>query len=230
MAIRIAINGFGRIGRNVFRIAHKDPGVEIVAINDLAPVETLAHLLKYDTTMGRFKGTETAGKGALSVDGKEIKVHSAKEISDLPWKSHEVYCVVESTGVFRRRDQCAKHLEAGAKKVVLTVPADGDIDATIVLGVNDGDLSAAHHVISNASCTTNCLAPMAKILNDSWGIESGLMNTIHAFTADQRLQDMVHSDLRRARAATHNIIPTTTGAARAVGSVIPSLKGKLNGL
>lgn len=230
MGIRVGINGFGRIGRNVFRILANDNDVEVVAINDLGPADSLAYLLKYDSVHGRFDGEVEAREGAIVVNGKEVKVHAERDPSSIPWKSHGVDFVVEATGIFRSREACTKHLDAGAGKVLLTVPAKDAIDATIVLGVNDDTLEAGHRIISNASCTTNCLAPMAKVLNDTFGIEHGLITTIHAYTNDQRILDVLHSDLRRARAAAENIIPTSTGAAKAVGLVIPELNGKMHGM
>ena len=230
MAIRVGINGFGRIGRNVFRILSKDPRFEVVAINDLGPADTLAYLLKYDTVHGRFDGTVSHGEGSLTVNGKIVRVCAERDPAKLPWKEMGVDFAVESTGIFTGRADCQKHIDAGAKRVLLTVPAKDEIDATVVLGVNDGDLKAEHRILSNASCTTNCLAPMAKVLNDSFGIEHGLMTTVHAYTNDQGVLDVLHKDKRRARAAASNIIPTTTGAAKAVGLVIPALKGKLHGL
>ncbi len=229
MAIRIAINGFGRIGRLVFRILHERSGYEIVAINDLADAHSLGHLLKYDSVHGRFPGTVEWAEGEISADGKKTKVLAERDPSKLPWKDHRIDFVVESTGIFRSREQCMQHVQAGANKVLLTVPPKGDVDAMVVMGVNEEVLKPEHKVISNASCTTNCLAPMAKVLHDAFGIERGLMTTVHAYTNDQRTADMIHSDLRRARAAAVNIIPTTTGAARAVGKVIPELNGKLDG-
>jgi glyceraldehyde 3-phosphate dehydrogenase len=226
---RIGINGFGRIGRAVLRIAEEVGGIEVVGINDLTDDRTLAHLLKYDSTQGRFAGTVEAQDGALLVNGKRIPSMAERDPSKLPWKDLGADIIVEATGVFRTRDTCAKHLTAGAKKVVLTVPAKDEIDAVVVLGVNDDDLKPEHQIVSNASCTTNCLAPMAKVLHESFGIVKGVMNTIHAYTNDQRILDFPHKDLRRARAAAVNIIPTTTGAARAVGKVMPALKGKLDG-
>ena len=227
--VRIGINGFGRIGRAVYRIAHAAGDVQVVGINDLTDAPTLAHLLRYDSTMGRFKGKVETGDGTLVVDGKKIPILAEKDPGALPWKKLGADIIVESTGVFRTREACAKHLAAGAKKVVLTVPPKDDIDAMVVLGVNDDALKPEHKIVSNASCTTNCLAPMAKVLHEAFGIEKGVMNTIHAYTNDQRLLDLPHKDLRRARAAAINIIPTTTGAARAVGKVLPALKGKLDG-
>ena len=230
MSVKVAINGFGRIGRNVFRAAH-DAGadLDIVAINDLVDTETLAHLLKYDSILGRFDVDVEAGEGSITVDGKEIKVLAERDPADLPWGDLDVDVVLESTGFFTKRDDAAKHLAAGAKKVIISAPAT-DPDVTVALGVNFEDYDPENHnIISNASCTTNCLAPFAKVINDSVGIEQGLMTTIHAYTSDQRLQDMPHKDLRRARAAAQNLIPATTGAAKAVGLVLPELAGKLSG-
>jgi glyceraldehyde 3-phosphate dehydrogenase len=232
MAVKVGINGFGRIGRNVFRAAHAaGADLEFVAVNDLTDPATLAHLLKYDSILGRFPGTVEAGEGSIVVDGAEIKVLSERDPAALPWSDLGVDVVIESTGFFTARADAAKHLAAGATKVIISAPAK-EPDVTVALGVNfDSDYDAEkHHIISNASCTTNCLAPLAKVLNDSFGIEQGLMTTIHAYTADQRLQDMPHKDLRRARAAALNLIPTTTGAAKAVGLVLPELNGKLNGI
>jgi len=226
---RIGINGFGRIGRAVFRIVSELDDIEVVGINDLTDDETLAHLLRYDSTQGRYKGQVEAKAGALVVDGKRIESMAEKDPGSLPWGKLGAEVVIESTGVFRTREACARHLAAGARKVILTVPPKDDIDAIVVLGVNDADLKPEHKIVSNASCTTNCLAPMAKVLHESFGIEKGVMNTIHAYTNDQRLLDLPHKDLRRARAAALSIIPTTTGAARAVGKVLPALKGKLDG-
>ncbi len=232
MSVKVGINGFGRIGRNVFRAAHAaEADIEFVAVNDLTDPATLAHLLKYDSILGRFPGTVEAGEGSLTVDGAEIKVLSERDPAALPWGDLGVEVVIESTGFFTARDDAAKHLSAGAKKVIISAPAK-EPDVTVALGVNFDTAydPASHDIISNASCTTNCLAPLAKVLNDSFGIEQGLMTTIHAYTADQRLQDMPHKDLRRARAAALNLIPTTTGAAKAVGLVLPELNGKLNGI
>jgi len=232
MAVKVGINGFGRIGRNVFRAAHAaGADLEFVAVNDLTDPETLAHLLKYDSSVGRFPGEVSVEGDTISVDGKPLKVLSERDPGALPWGDLGVDVVIESTGFFTARDDAAKHLAAGAKKVIISAPAK-EPDVTVALGVNfDSDYDRDnHHVISNASCTTNCLAPFAKVLNDSFGIEHGLMTTIHAYTSDQRLQDMPHKDLRRARAAAVNLIPTTTGAAKAVGLVLPELNGKLNGL
>ena len=229
MTIRVGINGFGRIGRTVFRVMHGRKDFEVVAINDLAPPESLAHLLKYDTVMGRFDGKVSAREGVLEVDGRSVRITAEKDPRALPWRDMKVDIAVESTGVFRKRAEIAAHLDAGARKVVLTVPAKDDIDAMVVLGVNDEVLKKEHRILSNASCTTNCLAPVAKVLHDSFGIQRGLMTTVHAYTNDQRIADQIHKDLRRARAAAQNIIPTDTGAARAVGKVLPALKGKLDG-
>ena len=230
MAIRIGINGFGRIGRNVFRVIAKRMGINVIAINDLADPKSLAMLLKYDSVHGRFDGNVEAKEKSLLVNGKEVMLLLERDPSKLPWKSLGVDIVIESTGLFTSRAECAKHLDAGAKKVILSAPAKDKIDTTIVVGVNNKDLKPEHQIVSNASCTTNCLAPLAKVLNDNFGIENGLMTTIHAYTNDQRISDFIHKDLRRARAAAINIIPTTTGAAKAIGEVIPSLKGKLDGL
>lgn len=229
MAIRIGINGFGRIGRLVFREMMTRKDITVVALNDLSDAPTLAYLLKYDSTFGKFPGTVEVKDGALVVNGTSIRVVAEKDPAKLPWKELNVDFAIEATGVFTSKDECAKHLTAGAKKVLLTAPSKGAIDATIVMGVNPEALKKEHTVISNASCTTNCLAPMVDVLNKEFGISHGLMTTIHAYTNDQRIQDLVHKDLRRARAAAVNIIPTTTGAARAIGEVIPELKGKLDG-
>jgi len=230
VTVRVAINGFGRIGRTFFRAAQTEGvGFEIVAINDLTDVETLAHLLKYDSIMGRFNAEVEVKEGALVVDGKEIKILAERDPQNLPWKDLGVDVVLESTGFFTEGSKAKAHTEAGAKKVILSAPGK-NIDGTFVMGVNDDQYDAAnHHIVSNASCTTNCLAPMAKVLNDAFGIKQGLMTTIHAYTADQRLQDAPHRDLRRARAAAVNMVPTSTGAAAAVGLVLPELKGKLDG-
>ncbi|MEE9183473.1 MAG: type I glyceraldehyde-3-phosphate dehydrogenase [Acidimicrobiia bacterium] len=232
MTVRVAINGFGRIGRAVFRIIAErlDSGIEVVAINDLADDDVLAYLLKYDTVMGEFAGEVTTADGVMRAGDHEVQMLMEPDPGKLPWRDLEVDVVVEATGVFRTREAAAQHLEAGAKKVLLTVPAKGEVDATVVLGVNEGDLEDGDEVISNASCTTNCLAPVAKVINDAFGIKRGLMTTVHAYTNDQRLADVPHRDLRRSRAATENIIPTTTGAAKAVGLVLPELAGKLDGL
>ncbi|MBQ5745513.1 MAG: type I glyceraldehyde-3-phosphate dehydrogenase [Selenomonadales bacterium] len=229
MATKIGINGFGRIGRNVFRASLAKADIEIVAINDLTDAKTLAHLLKYDSVHGILDAEVKAGEGCIYVNGKEIKVLAERNPADLPWGELGVDIVVESTGIFTQRDKAAAHLAAGAKKVIISAPAKEE-DITIVMGVNHDKYDAAnHHVISNASCTTNCLAPFAKVLNDNFGIKRGLMTTVHAYTNDQRILDLPHKDLRRARAAGQSIIPTTTGAARAVALVLPELKGKLNG-
>src|SRR5215467_5786270 len=231
MAVKVGINGFGRIGRNVFRAAHAaDADLEFVAVNDLVDTKTMGNLLKYDSILGRFPGTVEVTDDALIVDGKEIKVLSERDPGALPWGDLGVDVVIESTGFFTGRDDAAKHLAAGASKVIISAPAK-DPDVTVALGVNFDEAydRDQHHIISNASCTTNCLAPVAKVIHEAFGIEQGLMTTIHAYTADQRLQDMPHRDPRRARAAALNLIPTTTGAAKAVGLVLPELNGKLNG-
>jgi glyceraldehyde 3-phosphate dehydrogenase len=230
MAIRIGINGFGRIGRNVFRIMHARKDVEVVLVNDLAPPDALAHLLKYDTVMRAFDARVEAKEGALEIDGRSVRVTAERNPADLPWKDQKVDIVVEATGIFRKRSEVAAHLDAGARKVILTVPPKDEIDAMVVLGVNDDALRPEHRIISNASCTTNCLAPVAKVLLDTFGLKRGLMTTVHAYTNDQRIADMIHKDLRRARAAAQNIIPTSTGAAKAVGKVIPALAGRLDGM
>jgi glyceraldehyde 3-phosphate dehydrogenase len=228
--MKIAINGFGRIGRHVFKIAMERSDIDIVAINDLTDNKTLAHLLKYDSVYGVYpKSVEVKGDNII-VGGKEIKALEERDPKKLPWKDLGIDVVIESTGVFRKREQVNWHIEAGAKKVILTVPAKDPIDNTIVLGVNTDSLKPEDKIVSNASCTTNCLAPVAKVLHDNFGILEGLMTTIHAYTNDQRILDFPHSDLRRARAAAINLIPTTTGAAKAVGIVIPELNGKLNGM
>jgi len=234
MATKVAINGFGRIGRAVARIIAQRKGeLELVAINDLADAKSLAHLFKYDTVMGKWGGTVEAKDDALIINGQTVKVLAIKNPAELPWKDMGVKVVLESTGIFRTAESpkggYADHIKAGAEKVMLSVPAKDDIDATIVLGVNDQMLTKDVKCVSNASCTTNCLAPLAKTLNDEFGIEQGVMTTIHAYTNDQRVADMIHKDLRRARAAAANIIPTTTGAAKAIGKVIPELDGKLDG-
>jgi len=228
--MRVAINGFGRIGRSVFRILNSRENVSVVAINDIAQNDALAYLLKYDTVMGRFEDTVTLDGDVMKTSNNTIKMMAEREPSQLPWNNLNVDVVIEATGIFCTRDQIQQHIDAGAKRVILTVPAKDEIDYTVVIGVNDDGLTANHKIISNASCTTNCLAPMAKILNDSFGIEYGVINTIHAYTNDQRLADVPHSDWRRSRAAAENIIPTTTGAAKAVGKVLPELKGKLDGI
>jgi len=231
MALSAGINGFGRIGRNVFRAAHaQGADIEWVGVNDITDTQTLAHLLKYDSLLGPFPGTIEATESGIVVDGRELPVFSERDPGALPWSDVGADVVIESTGLFTDRDSAAKHLAAGAHKVIISAPAKG-ADVTLVPGVNDDAYDAdRHEVISNASCTTNCLAPVAKILNDSVGIEAGVMNTIHAYTADQNLHDAPHKDLRRARAAAINLVPTSTGAAKAIGAVIPELDGKLNGV
>jgi glyceraldehyde 3-phosphate dehydrogenase len=234
MSIKIGINGFGRIGRNILRIIMQEKGlygdIEVMGINDLTDAATLAHLFKYDSVFGIFKGEVSHTENAIIVDGKKIRIHSEKEPKLLPWKADGVEVVIESTGKFTEKAKAVAHMEAGAKKVIISAPAKGE-DITIVLGVNEDKYKAGeHHVISNASCTTNCLAPVVKVLHDSFGVEKGLMTTIHSYTNDQRILDFPHKDLRRARAAALSMIPTTTGAAKAVTLVIPELKGKLDGL
>jgi glyceraldehyde 3-phosphate dehydrogenase (phosphorylating) len=229
MALRVAINGFGRIGRMVFRSALREEGIEIVAINDLTSAATLAHLLKYDSVHGPFNATVEAKGDELVVNGKAIKILAVRNPGELPWEQYKVDVVLESTGLFTAREKAELHLKAGAKKVVISAPATGE-DITIVMGVNDSLYDGSkHNIISNASCTTNCLAPVAKVLNDSFGIEKGLMTTIHSYTNDQNILDLPHKDLRRARAAALSMIPTSTGAAKAVSLVLPELKGKLDG-
>jgi len=231
MGVRVGINGFGRIGRNVFRAAHeRNADIEWVGVNDLVDSKTLAHLLKYDSVYGPYPGTVDHTDDAIVVDGKEIKVTAERDPAALPWGDLGADVVIESTGLFTKREDAQKHLDAGAQKVIISAPAT-DPDVTVALGVNFDDAYDAdqHHIISNASCTTNCLAPVAKVLHETFGIENGLMTTIHAYTADQRLQDMPHKDLRRARAAAINLIPASTGAAKAVGLVLPDLQGKLTG-
>ncbi|OQX87601.1 type I glyceraldehyde-3-phosphate dehydrogenase [candidate division KSB1 bacterium 4484_87] len=230
MAIKVGINGFGRIGRLVFRELLTRDEFEVIHINDITDAKTLAHLLKYDSVHGKFNGEVTATSDAIVVNGKTIKISAERNPANLPWKELGVQAVVESTGVFRKRDEIAMHLKAGAEKVLLTVPAKDEIDATIVLGVNDSELKDEHKIVSNASCTTNCLAPIVKVLNDKFGVVRGLMTTVHSYTNDQRILDLPHKDLRRARSAAMSIIPTTTGAAKAVGKVIPELNGKLDGM
>ncbi len=228
--VKVGINGFGRIGRNVFRAALNNPNVEIVAVNDLTDVSTLAHLLKYDSTHGRLDATVQVGEGALIVNGKTIKVFAERDPGNLPWASVGAEIVVESTGIFTAKEKASLHLNGGAKKVIISAPASGE-DITIVLGVNEDKYDPAQHtVISNASCTTNCLAPFTKVLHEKFGIVKGMMTTIHSYTNDQQVLDLPHKDLRRARAAAENIIPSTTGAAKAVSLVLPELKGKLNGM
>ncbi len=228
--MRIAINGFGRIGRAVFRIAETTDDIDIVAINDLYDHDALCYLLRYDTVMGRFPGEVRIEDGHLVTSRSRVRMGKESDPTKLPWGELEVDAVVESTGVFRSRSQLAKHLDAGARRVLLTVPAKDEIDYMVVLGVNDEGLSAEHRIVSNASCTTNCLAPVAKVLNDHFGIREGVINTVHAYTNDQRLADVPHADWRRSRAAAENIIPTSTGAAKAVGKVLPALAGKLDGI
>jgi glyceraldehyde 3-phosphate dehydrogenase len=231
MSVRVGINGFGRIGRNFFRAARKQGAdVEIVAVNDVGDARTMAHLLKYDSVLGPLDDEVEAVDGGIRVGDTELKLLNERDPAILPWRDLGVEVALESTGLFTKRDQAQKHLEAGAKKVVISAPAT-DPDLTLVLGVNEDTYDAgSHHIISNASCTTNCVAPVAKVLNDSFGIESGFMTTIHAYTNDQRILDLPHSDLRRARSAAINLIPTSTGAARAIGVVIPELKGKVDGV
>jgi len=227
---RVAINGFGRIGRSVFRVLNNTQDIELVAINDIFDKEALVYLLKYDTVMGRFPGKVSLEGDKLTAGNQNVKLLAERVPEELPWEDLGIDIVVESTGIFRKKSQIENHIKAGAKKVVLTVPAKDDIDYTVVLGVNDDGLSSDHRIVSNASCTTNCLAPMAKVLHEEFGIELGVINTIHAYTNDQRLADVPHSDWRRSRAAAENVIPTTTGAARAVGKVLPELDGKLDGI
>jgi len=229
MAIRVAINGFGRIGRNVFRVMHASSQFEVVRINDITDPATLAHLLKYDSVHGRFPGKVKHTKNGLTVDGKKVRITAERDPANLKHGDDKIDFVIESTGIFTTRAACEKHLEAGAKKVLLTVPPKDEIDAMVVMGVNQNSLRASDRIISNASCTTNCLAPIAKVLEDNFGIQHGLMTTVHAYTNDQQILDLPHSDLRRARAAAANIIPTSTGAARAVGKILPKLAGKLDG-
>ena len=231
MKVKVGINGFGRIGRNVFKIAEENQDVfEIVAINDITDPKTLAHLLKYDSCFGRFDGEVEVKEDAIIVNGREIRILAERNPEDLPWKDMGVEVVLEATGLFTKREDAEKHIKAGAKKVIISAPAT-DEDITLVMGVNDNKYDPAlHHIISNASCTTNCLAPMAKVVDEEFGIERGLMTTIHSYTTDQRLLDLPHKDLRRARAAALSMIPTTTGAAKAVSLVLPQLKGKLNGM
>ena len=228
--MRVAINGFGRIGRSVFRILNTRDDVDVVAINDIFDKEALVYLLKYDTVMGRFPDDVNLDGDTLLTSRQKVKLIGERVPADLPWDSMGVDIVIESTGIFRMRKQLEAHLSAGAKRVVLTVPAKDEIDYTVVLGVNHDGLKPEHRIVSNASCTTNCLAPMAKVLHEAFGIELGVINTVHAYTNDQRLADVPHSDWRRSRAAAENVIPTTTGAARAVGKVLPELDGKLDGI
>lgn len=231
MTVKIGVNGFGRIGRNVYRAARKrGVDLEFVAVNDLGDAKTLAHLLKYDSVHGRFPGDVSVSANGLTIDGQELRVLAERNPADLPWKDLGVEIVLESTGIFTDREKAAAHLEAGAQKVIISAPAKNE-DITVVLGVNDDEYDpATHHIISNASCTTNCVAPMAKVLDDAFGIQQGFMTTVHAYTNDQQILDLPHNDLRRARAAGVNIIPTSTGAAKATGLVLPHLKGKLDGM
>lgn len=229
MAIKVGINGFGRIGRLVLRRCMELGGFDFVGINDLTDSKTLAHLLKYDSVHGRFKGEVSVDGDDLIVNGDKISITAERDPANLKWGKLKTDVVIEATGVFRSKEQCMKHIEAGAKKVILTVPPKGEIDAMVVLGVNEDVLTGKEQIISNASCTTNCLAPMAKVLNDAFGIEKGFMTTVHSYTNDQQVLDLPHKDLRRARAAAVSIIPTTTGAAKAVGKIIPELNGKLDG-
>jgi len=226
--LNVAINGFGRIGRLTFKALLQNPEVQIVAINDLTDTHTLAHLLKYDSVHGKFDGTVVAEEGAIVVNDRRIAIFAEKDPAKLPWGEHNIDVVLESTGLFTNPEGAGGHLKAGAKKVVISAPAKGGIK-TVVLGVNDEVLNSEDEIVSNASCTTNCLAPMAKVLDDTFGIEKGFITTVHAYTADQRLQDAPHKDLRRARAAAYSIVPTSTGAAKAVGLVLPHLAGKLDG-
>jgi len=228
--MNIAINGFGRIGRSIYRIITSKTDHKIVAINDLSDVESIGYLLKYDTVMGNFDGEVKIEDKTLFTPNQEVQIISEPNPNKLPWKKNNVDIVIEATGIFRNKEQINMHLNAGAKKVILTVPAKDEIDYTVVLGVNEQNINSNHNIISNASCTTNCLAPMAKIIHENFGIVKGVINTIHAYTNDQRLADVSHKDLRRSRAAAENIIPTSTGAARAVGKVLPELNGKLDGI
>ena len=231
MSIKIGINGFGRIGRLVFRRMMTQQDIfEVVAINDLTDAKTLAHLLKYDSVHGRYNHEIKSTENSIIIDGKEIRIYAQRDPENLPWKELEVDLVVESTGLFRTKGKAEKHIKAGAKKVIISAPAKDEVDATIVMGVNQNDLLPEHKIVSNASCTTNCLAPVAKVLNDNFGIESAIMTTVHSMTNDQKILDSPHSDLRRARTASVNMIPTTTGAAIATTKVIPELKGKLDGM
>ena len=230
MAVKVGINGFGRIGRNFYRAAYKDPSLQIVAVNDITDAKTLAHLLKYDSVHGRFEASVEAKENAIVVNGKEVQVLACKDAADLPWGKLGVEIVIECTGRYTDRDGAGKHIAAGAKRVIISAPAKGE-DATFVMGVNEKTFDPAKHfILSNASCTTNCLAPVAKVLLDTFGIERGLMTTIHSYTNDQKILDLPHKDLRRARAAGVSMIPTTTGAAKAVSLVIPELKGRLDGM
>jgi len=230
MAVNVGINGFGRIGRNFFRAAYKDPSLQIVAVNDITDAKTLAHLLKYDSVHGRFEASVEVKENAIVVNGKEVQVLACKDAADLPWGKLGVEIVIESSGRYTDRDGAGKHIAAGAKRVIISAPAKGE-DGTFVMGVNEKTFDPAKHfILSNASCTTNCLAPVAKVLLDTFGIERGLMTTIHSYTNDQKILDLPHKDLRRARAAGMSMIPTTTGAAKAVSLVIPELKGRLDGM
>ena len=231
MAIKLGINGFGRIGRLVMRsiLAREAGTFDVVGINDLTNASTLGHLFKYDSVHGRYNGSVSVDGDTLNIDGDKIKIFSERDPENLPWGDLGCDIVIESTGVFRTKEAASKHIKAGAKKVIISAPAKGDVDATVVLGVNDSILTGKEEVLSNASCTTNCLAPMVKVLDDNFGVVRGFMTTVHGYTADQRIQDAPHSDLRRARAAAVNIVPTTTGAAKAVGLVLPHLSGKLDG-
>jgi glyceraldehyde 3-phosphate dehydrogenase len=228
--MKIAINGFGRIGRSVFRILDRMAGAQVLAINDIADNEALAYLLRYDTVMGRFPGKVEVDGDVMRTDHQTVKMTEISNPVELPWKALGVDYVIEATGRFRKKAEIEQHVTAGARKVVLTVPSKDEIDYTVVLGVNEDGLLPEHRIVSNASCTTNCLAPVAKVLHDAFGIERGVMTTVHAYTNDQRLADVPHTDLRRSRAAAENIIPTTTGAARAVGKVLPELAGRLDGM
>jgi glyceraldehyde 3-phosphate dehydrogenase len=228
--MKVAINGFGRIGRSVFRILEDVQGIDVVAVNDLFDNESLRYLLNYDTVMGNFEGNLALEDDEFVTDKGRVKLLSESDPASLPWAEMGIDAVVEATGVFRKREQLEQHLAAGAGRVILTVPAKDPVDYTVVLGVNDDGLESGHHIISNASCTTNCLAPMASVLHGAFGIEEGVINTVHAYTNDQRLADVPHSDWRRSRAAAENIIPTSTGAAKAVGEVLPQLQGKLHGI
>lgn len=230
MSVHVAINGFGRIGRSVFRILHARPDISVVAINDLYDNEQLAYLLRFDTVMGQFKGEVAVDESSMTVDGQRIAMTDERDPARLPWRDLKVDVVVESTGVFRTREPLEKHLQAGAGKVVLTVPPKEPLDAMVVIGVNDDVLEPTDRLVSNASCTTNCLAPLAKVLHERFTIRQGLLTTVHAYTNDQRLADVPHKNLRRSRAAAENIIPTTTGAARAVAEVLPALEGRLDGM
>jgi glyceraldehyde 3-phosphate dehydrogenase len=230
MIVRVALNGFGRIGRSIMRILARRDDIDVVAINDLYRPEALAYLLKYDTVMGTFDAEVRAAGDRIDVGRRSVRMLASKDVAALPWGELGVDVVVEATGRFRARAELERHLAAGARRVLLTVPAKDAIDATVVIGVNDAVLRPEHRIVSNASCTTNCLAPVAKVLDETFGIEAGVMTTVHAYTNDQRLADVAHKDLRRSRAAAENIIPTTTGAARAVGVVLPQLKGKLDGV